>query len=77
VKSRGEKENTPLMDQAQGGAANKKCKSKHAQEVLNRLNTTKKIREAEKVTQRQKVELAKADEIILKARVVEAEAHQK
>jgi hypothetical protein len=79
VKSRSEKENTcPLMDQAQG-EANKKLpvtlKSKHVQEALNRLNTSKKIWEAEEVTQRRKAKIAKADVIILKARVVEAEAH--
>jgi hypothetical protein len=45
--------------------------------VLNRLNMMKKMREAEEITQRQKAERAKAEEIILKARVVEAEAHEK
>jgi hypothetical protein len=66
VRSRSEKENTsPLMDQAQGEAANKKCKSKHAEEVVNRLETAKKIQEAEEVTQCQKAETAKADEIIV------------
>jgi hypothetical protein len=78
VRSRGEKENTrPLMDQAHGEAAIKKCKSKHAEEVVNRLETAKKIREAEEVIKRRKAEIAKGDELILKARVVEAEAHRK
>jgi hypothetical protein len=78
VRSRGEKENTrPLMDQAHGEAAIKKCKSKHAEEVVNRLETAKKVREAEEVIKRRKAEIAKGDELILKARVVEAEAHRK